>query len=82
MRFGQLMEYNKRNIFFISYAENEAGRLVPDVFLFFRKALYDEKVNKWSVVILVPISLDSHQLSMQKKTNFKNKFCLIKHTCS
>ena len=38
MKFGQLMEYNKRNIFFENYAENEAGRLVSDLFLFSEKA--------------------------------------------
>ena len=26
--------------FFKNYAENEAGKLVPDHFLFFKKALY------------------------------------------
>ena len=35
MKFGQLIEYDKRNIFFRSHAENEAGRLAPDLFLFF-----------------------------------------------
>ena len=35
MKSGQLIEYNKTNIF---YAENKAGRLVPDLFLFFEKA--------------------------------------------
>ena len=38
MKFGQLIEHKKRNIFFQNYAENEAGRLVPDLFLFFKKA--------------------------------------------
>ena len=38
MKFGQLIEYNKRNIFLENYAENEAGRLVPDLPLFFKKA--------------------------------------------
>ena len=38
MKFGQLIEYNKRNIFLQNYAENEAGRLVPDLFLFLEKA--------------------------------------------
>ena len=37
MKFGQLIEYN-RNIFFENYAENEAGRLVSDLFLFSEKA--------------------------------------------
>ena len=36
MKFGQLIEYNKGNIFFFkSHAENETGRLVSDLFLFF-----------------------------------------------
>ena len=38
MKFGQLIEYNKRNIFFKNYAENEARRLVLDLFSFFKKA--------------------------------------------
>ena len=44
MKFGQLLEHNKRNIFFFkNHAENETGRLVPDLFLFFEKALYEIK---------------------------------------
>ena len=35
MKFGLSVEYNKRNIFL---AENEAKRLVPDLFLYFKKA--------------------------------------------
>ena len=37
MEFGQLIEHNiLREIFFFkNYAENEAGKLVPDRFLFF-----------------------------------------------
>ena len=31
MKFGQLIEYNKRNIFFKNYAENEGRRLVADL---------------------------------------------------
>ena len=27
MKFGQLIQYNKRNIFFKNYAENETGKL-------------------------------------------------------
>ena len=39
MKLGQLIEYNKGNIFFFkNYAENKVGRLVPDLFLFFKKA--------------------------------------------
>ena len=32
MEFGLLIEYTKRNIFLQNYAENEAGKLVPDHF--------------------------------------------------
>ena len=38
MKFGQSIEYNKRNIFFPHNAENDARRSVPDFFLFFEKA--------------------------------------------
>ena len=38
MKLGQLIEYNKRNIFLQIYAENKAKRLVPDLFLIFKKA--------------------------------------------
>ena len=31
--------------FFKTYAENEAERLVPDLFLFFKKALYEVKLS-------------------------------------
>ena len=42
LKFGQVVEYN--NIFFFkNHAENEALRLVPDVFLFFKKPLYEVK---------------------------------------
>ena len=39
MKFGHLIEYNKRNIFFKSYAKNKTWELVPNVFLFFKNAL-------------------------------------------
>ena len=42
MKFGQLIEYNKKNIF---HAENQAGGLVPDLFLFFKKSLYELKAS-------------------------------------
>ena len=38
MKLGQLIQYNKRNIFPQNYAENEAGKLVPDLILFFKNA--------------------------------------------
>ena len=39
------MEYNNRNISAKNHAENEAGRLVPELLLFFKKALYEVKAN-------------------------------------
>ena len=35
---GQSIEYNTEIFFFKNYAENETGRLIPDLFLFFEKA--------------------------------------------
>ena len=37
LKLGQLIEYKKRNIFFKNYAKIEARKLVPDLFLFFKK---------------------------------------------
>ena len=45
MKFCQLMEYNKRNIFFKKHGKNEARRLVPDLFLFFKNALRELKAS-------------------------------------
>ena len=38
MKFGQLIESNEINIFLQKSSENGAGRLVPDLSLFFKKA--------------------------------------------
>ena len=43
MKIGEVQ--NKRNIFVKNYAANEAGRLVPDLFLFFKKAYYEVKAG-------------------------------------
>ena len=43
MKLGQLIEYNEKKIFFKNYAENEVERLVPDLFLLFKKAYYEVK---------------------------------------
>ena len=37
MKLGKSIEYNKKIFFSKNYAENEAGRLVPDLFLFLKK---------------------------------------------
>ena len=38
MKVGQLIEYNKRNIFLQNFTENKAGSLVPGLFLFLKNA--------------------------------------------
>ena len=35
----------QKNIFLQNHAENETGRLGTDLFLFFKKALYEAKAN-------------------------------------
>ena len=37
MKFGQLIEYNKSNIFVKNHAENEPGRLFPELFCVLKK---------------------------------------------
>ena len=39
--------------FFQYHAENEAGRLVPDLFLFFKKALYEAKASGFQSLSIV-----------------------------
>ena len=43
MKLWQLIEYNKRNIFYKNHAENVVGRLIPDFLPFFKKALCGSK---------------------------------------
>ena len=47
MKFGQLIEYNVKNIFFKNYAEHGAERLVHYLFLFYLKNFIRGK-SKWS----------------------------------
>ena len=39
MKFGQLIEDNKKKFFFKNHAASEAGGLVPDLFLIFKTVL-------------------------------------------
>ena len=59
MKFRQLIEYNKRNIVLQNYTENEVGRLIPDLFFSFQKALFEVKAN------LVSVNFDSPQTGIQ-----------------
>ena len=45
MKFGQLIEYNERENFLQKSCWNDAGRLVPDLFLLFKKALCKVKTS-------------------------------------
>ena len=62
MKFGQAIEHNKRIFKKKKNPENEAGKLVPDLFLLFKKALYE--INA-SDPRLVSIFCDSPQLDTQ-----------------
>ena len=45
MKFRQLIYTIRQIFFFKAYAENEEERLVPDLFWFFKKALYEVKTS-------------------------------------
>ena len=62
MKFGQLIEYDKKNNFFKNQAENEAGRLVPDHYLFLKNL---QMRQKQVVCNLLSIHIDGPQLGIQ-----------------
>ena len=64
MKFGQLVEYNKRNIFLKNYAENDSGRLVPDLFIFLKKPLTSWLVSVWLTLYQIDpvMSTDTHNI--------------------
>ena len=37
IKLGQFIEYNKKNVFLQNHTENEAGRLIPDLFCILKK---------------------------------------------
>ena len=43
MKLGPIIEFNEKSNFPQNLAENEARRLVADIFLYFRKTLYEAK---------------------------------------
>ena len=45
MKFGQLIQCNMTHIFLQKLCKNLAGRLAPDLVLFFKKALYEVKAT-------------------------------------
>ena len=54
--------------FFKNHAENEAGKIVSDLFLIYKKALYEVKVINRT---LVSISFDSPELDISKTKLYK-----------
>ena len=58
MKFGQLIEYNVRNIISKTHAENETGGLVPDPFLFFENVLYVIKASSLHQFRYISIALN------------------------
>ena len=59
--------------FFKSHAENESGRLVLDLFLFFKNALHEVK-NKWSAAqfqqILIALTLAYNENKLFKTLDY------------
>lgn len=45
MKFDQLLEHKVRNILIKISSENQIGRQVPDLFLYFEKPLQEEKAS-------------------------------------
>ena len=45
IKLAQLTEFKKRNILLQKSCKNVAGRLLPDSFLSFKKALYESKAS-------------------------------------
>ena len=45
MTIDQFIEHNKRNIFLEIHEQNEADRLVSDLFLIFKRILYELKAS-------------------------------------
>ena len=43
MKYGRVIKLTLEILFFKNYGENEAGRLVPDLILFFKKVLHGVK---------------------------------------
>ena len=79
MKFGELIEYNKRKIFLQKLCKRWVGRLVPDLFLFSRKAAYEVKASGLQFsfnIVWYPTS--RHTL----KTNSKYLWTIVPKICA
>ena len=63
MKFGQSIEFNKTIIFLQNHTENVTERLFPDLFLLFKKALFEVKASG----LQFSFNFDSPQLGIQLK---------------
>ena len=69
-------------MFFLkNHTENKAGRLVPDLFLFSKKALYEVKANAWFQYILIVLNFAYNKKMVKHTTNwsgnsFSTTFCV------
>ena len=93
VKFDQLIQYNKMFLF-KNHAENESGRLVLDLFNFFKKPLYQVKASglqlsftkfrqpsNWHTIKLSCIKLYPHIRSILIffRKDFGNGVCLFLH---
>ena len=77
MKFDQLIEYNKRNIFLQNYAESETERLVPDLFLFFKKVSYELKTSGLKFqYISIAFNLEYNKSKLYKTLDYFSKTML------
>ena len=62
--------------YFKNHAENEAGRLVPDLFLFSKKALYEVKASDLQLsfnYISIALSLAYNQNKLYKTLDYRSR---------
>ena len=81
MKFGHLIKYNKRNLFFFfkNHVETGAQRLVPDPFPFFKNALYEVKASSLQLSFNIflqhstqhTVNINCIKLSIQRLLNFE-----------
>ena len=63
IKFGKLIEYNKKNIFLKNHAENEAGGVIPDKK---KPKLYEVKVSGLHQYLLIALNLACNKDKLSK----------------
>ena len=80
MKLSRLIDNNKRNTFLQKLCRNEAGRLVPDLFLFFKYALYEVKASDLQLnfnIFRQPSTQDSIKTNGIKLQTIDPEICSI-----